>query len=98
MENKKGLQKYRVQLDFTPEAFDELEDLKTQVQASSRADTVRYAMRVLRWVMEQVSHGASIQVNRAGKTSEEVFPFLPSTASRDPVPPRRAPREDQAEI
>ncbi len=83
METKSASQKYRVQLDFTPEAFEELEALKSQVQASSRADTVRYAMRVLRWVMEQVSEGGKIQVNRGGKVSEVVFPFLPSTALRD---------------
>ena len=69
--------KYRVQLDFTPEGFRELENLKTAVQASNRADTVRYAMRVLRWLLDELRSGARIAVYRDNAFSEVKFPFLP---------------------
>jgi len=69
--------KYRVQLDFTPEAFRELENVKTAVQASSRADTVRYAIRVLRWLIEELRSGARIAVYKNQVFSEVKFPFLP---------------------
>lgn len=71
--------KYRIQLDFTPEAFKELERLKADVEASSRADTVRYAMRVLRWVINALRRGDQIVIHKAnGDTVEVQFPFLPS--------------------
>lgn len=74
--------KYRVQLDFTPEAFTELEKLKTDVEASSRADTVRYAMRVLRWVINALRRGETIAVVKANGDMVEVqFPFLPQGGS-----------------
>jgi hypothetical protein len=69
--------KYRVQLDFTPEAFGELERLKADVEASSRADTIRYAMRVLRWVINTLRSGDRIAVRRRnGDIVEVEFPFL----------------------
>jgi hypothetical protein len=82
--------KYRVQLDFTPEGFRELENLKTAVQAGNRADTVRYAMRVLRWLLDELRSGARIAVYRDNAFSEVKFPFLPhyeaeSTAARDVI-------------
>jgi hypothetical protein len=69
--------KYRIQLDFTPEAFRELERLKGDVGVSSRADTVRYGMRVLRWVINSLRSGGQIMVDRNGVRSEIEFPFLP---------------------
>jgi hypothetical protein len=82
--------KYRVQLDFTPEGFRELENLKTAVQASNRADTIRYAMRVLRWLLDELRSGARIAVYRNNAFSEVKFPFLPHfeaepTAARDVI-------------
>lgn len=69
--------KYRVQLDFTPEAFRELDRLKTDVEVSSRADTIRYAMRVLRWVINTLRSGDRIAIRRRnGEIAEVQFPFL----------------------
>lgn len=70
-------EKYRVQLDFTAEAFQELDQLKKDVQAQSRADTVRYAMRLMRWAVDQMNGGARILISKNGKISQVVFPFLP---------------------
>lgn len=69
-------EKYRVQLDFTPEAFEELERLKVSVCASSRAEVIRYALRILQWSINEVQAGAEILVRRGGETEKVVFPFL----------------------
>jgi hypothetical protein len=82
MAGGRTVDKYRVQLDFTPEAFAELDKLKADVQASSRADTVRYAMRILRWTIDQLQQGAKILVSKDGNLAEFVFPFLPQRANR----------------
>ena len=77
--------KYRVQLDFTPEAFRELEKLKAEVGASSRADTLRRAMRVLRWTINTLQDGAQILVRRNGALSEIEFPFLSHAEPAEPA-------------
>jgi hypothetical protein len=79
--------KYRVQLDFNPGAFRELEDLKTEVGAVSRADTVRYAMRVLRWMLDELKAGTTIMVSRNGNLAEVEFPFLPKFARQEDKKP-----------
>ena len=72
-------EKYRVQFDFTPDAFEELERLKTSVGASSRAEVVRYALRILQWSIDEVQAGAEILVRKHGQTERVVFPFLSPT-------------------
>ena len=74
-------EKYRVQFDFTPEAFEELERLKAAVGASSRAEVVRYALRILQWSIDEVRVGAEILVRRGGETEKVVFPFLTPSKS-----------------
>jgi hypothetical protein len=69
-------EKYRVQFDFTSEAFEELERLKAAVGASSRAEAVRYALRILQWSIDEVNSGAEILVRKGGETERVVFPFL----------------------
>lgn len=84
--------KYRVQLDLTPEAFEELEKLRKEVDASTRADAIRRAMRILRWTLDQISSGARILVDKDNELKEVVFPFLP----RRPEPERVRPSQDAA--
>ena len=74
-------EKYRVQLDFTSEAFQELEALKVRVGATTRAEVVRYALRTLQWTIQQIDEGAKIFVERDGKEHEVVFQFLPDARS-----------------
>lgn len=71
----KQTDKYRVQLDFSGKAVAELEKLKRDIGASSRADVIRNALRWLFWCSEQVSQGGAILVERDGKQREVVFPF-----------------------
>lgn len=70
--------KTRVQLDFTYDALTQLDQLRDDTNASSRADVVRFALRVLQWVLSELSRGGKIMVERNGQTQQIVFPFLPS--------------------
>jgi hypothetical protein len=69
--------KYRVQLDFCEEAFHELNGLQKKIHASSRAEVVRNALGVLRWVTNHLIAGNKIVVEKADGTRSDVeFPFL----------------------
>jgi hypothetical protein len=69
--------KYRVQLDFSEEAFNELNDLQKKLNATSRAEVVRNALGVLRWVTNHLSAGNKIVVEKKnGEKSDVEFPFL----------------------
>jgi metal-responsive CopG/Arc/MetJ family transcriptional regulator len=69
--------KYRVQLDFSEEALHELNDLQKKLHASSRAEVVRNALGVLRWVTNHLNAGDKIIVEKANGTKSDVeFPFL----------------------
>jgi hypothetical protein len=70
--------KMRVQFDFPPDALNQLDQLRDETQVSSRADVVRYALRVLQWVLSELRNGSKILVERNGQTQQIVFPFLPS--------------------
>jgi hypothetical protein len=83
-------EKYRVQFDFTPEAFAELERLKTVVGASSRAEVVRYAMRILQWAIDEVESGAEILVRSGNETEKVIFPFLRSSRMAEKTPVTKA--------
>ena len=68
--------KSRVQFDFTEEALQTLDRLKEKLSLSSRADVIRYSLRILEWTLEQLQSDAKILVERNGKAQEVVFPFL----------------------
>ena len=74
--------KYRVQLDFDQQGLDELESLKADLRAGSRADTVRYGLGLLRWAVDQLTGGARILVEKDGYLSGVVFPFLPAQQAK----------------
>lgn len=76
-ENKKENKEYRVQLDFSEDAFRELNELQKQLSASSRAEVIRNALGVLRWVARHLLEGNKIVVEtKEGKRVEVDFPFL----------------------
>lgn len=68
--------KYRVQLDFDEQGFRELEELKTEVRAGSRADTIRYGLGLLQWAARQLKDGSRVLVEHEGELGGVVFPFL----------------------
>lgn len=68
--------KSRVQFDFTPDALQTLDSIRAMLSLSSRAEVIRYALKTLQWVLEQLQSGAKILVEKDGKAQEVVFPFL----------------------
>lgn len=73
-----GAKKHRIQVDFTNQAVEELESLKKKSGAPSRAETIRYAIRVLKWVLEETEKNNKILVEESeDKEIREVcFPFI----------------------
>jgi hypothetical protein len=71
--------KNRLQFDFTDEALQELDELKSATGAASRAEVIRRALQMLQWTIEQVrdEHGTVI-VEKNGRQREVIFPFLTS--------------------
>jgi hypothetical protein len=69
-------EKTRVQFDFTPEALQTLDRLKGRLNVSSRADVIRYALRILDWVLSTTESNAKILVEKDARQQEIVFPFL----------------------
>jgi len=70
--------KIRVQFDFTPEAQEDLIELQKDVGASTKAETVRYALQTLRWVTNQLQLGNKIlvQENEKSPPARVVFPYV----------------------
>ena len=68
--------KSRVQFDFTPDALQTLDVLKEKLSLSSRAEVIRYALKVLQWILDQIEADAKILVEKNGRAQEVVFPFL----------------------
>jgi hypothetical protein len=69
--------KIRVQFDFTPAALAQLDTLQERLKAKSRAEVIRYALRVLQWLLDQLKDSAKIMVeSKDGKVETVVFTFL----------------------
>jgi hypothetical protein len=68
--------KSRVQFDFTPDALQTLDKTRDKLSLSSRAEVIRYSLKTLQWVLEQLQSGSKILVEKDGKAQEVVFPFL----------------------
>jgi len=73
-------EKSRVQFDFTPEALQTLDKLKSRLNVSTRADVIRYSLRVLDWVLSTIESNAKILVEKDGRQQEIVFPFIKQEA------------------
>ena len=71
-------EKVRIELDFSEEAYIELDKLQKQLHASCAAEVVRDALGVLRWVTNHLVKGNKIMVDKQGADQpvEARFPFL----------------------
>jgi hypothetical protein len=78
-ESAETMAKNRLQFDFTDEALQELDALKSATGAANRAEVIRRALQMLQWTVEQVrdEHGTVI-VEKNGRQREVIFPFLTS--------------------
>jgi len=45
----------RVQFDFAPEAYEELSELERQLKVPTKAEVVRYGLRTLQWLVENIT-------------------------------------------
>jgi|SRR5271157_5929236 len=86
---------HRVQFDIVPEAMNELERLQTVLGLNTKAQVIRYAMQVMRWMVEQAQAGNSVLVDKNGRLQEVIFPFLSPIAAAA-APRERRPREKEA--
>lgn len=68
--------KYRLQIDFSEDAYKELETLQNQLNAPSKSEVIRDALGVLRWATEEVLPGHRILVEKPEGTREVVFHFI----------------------
>ncbi len=68
--------KYRLQIDFSEKAYKELEELQERLGATSKSEVMRNALGILRWVVEEVSEGHRILVEKPQGTREIVFHFI----------------------
>lgn len=59
---QKSHEKHRLQLDFSAEAYKRLLRLREEVEASSNAEVIRLALRLLEWVLEQQSEDYQVFV------------------------------------
>ena len=69
------MDKVRIQLDFSPKAVKELEEMKELMDVSSRAEVVRQALRWTRWTVLNLADGERLLLEKEGKQREIVFPF-----------------------
>ena len=67
---------YKVQFNFTKQALEDLDDLKSKVDAPSRAETIRYALRWLQWTVGEMSAGHKICLETDEGVREVIIPFL----------------------
>jgi len=66
----------RVQMDFSPDAFAELVALQERTGASSRGETVKYALRTLQWLAKQVDEEGKVVIFKGPEKIQVMFPYL----------------------
>lgn len=54
--------KERVQLDFAPEALTRLDELKDEIGATTRAETIRQALRLFNWFVSETHSDDTITI------------------------------------
>lgn len=76
----------RVQIDFSPAAFSELLQLQQAIDAPTRGDTVRYALRTLQWLTSEIGADGSLVIQKeGGEKTKIMFPFLVNAPIRQEV-------------
>lgn len=68
MNTTKTNAKQRVQFDFSPEAMQRLEGLQKQVEAQTKAEVIRNALKIYEWFATQIDPEYLIEVqDKEGK-------------------------------
>ena len=58
----KANNKQRIQFDFSTEALQRLEDLKDKVDASTKAEVIRNALKLYEWLVSQADSDHIIEI------------------------------------
>jgi hypothetical protein len=76
--------KTRISLDLSRAAFERLSNLETLVDADSKADLIRDALRLYEYLVKQSLRGSRIQcVSQEGMITEVFATSLPSPANEE---------------
>ena len=78
------MEKVRIQLDFSPNAVKELDEMKDLMGVSSRAEVVRQALHWMRWTVLNVSKGGRLLVEKEGERQQIVLPFISQEETEHP--------------
>jgi len=69
--------KTRLQFDFSDESLGQLDELKGATGATTRAEVIRQALRLLQWTIERTQdEKATVLVEKNGTQREVIFPYL----------------------
>ena len=68
-----AIKKERVQLDLSPEALHRLDILKEDTGASTRAETIRQALRLYDWFIHETQPDSTIQIKNANGEITSIF-------------------------
>ena len=69
--------KYRLQIDFSEEAYSELIALQNYINSPSKAEVIRDAIGVLRWACDEIHEGNRILVEKKdGQVRKFIFHFI----------------------
>lgn len=67
-ERTTGVTRQRVQLDFSPDAFERLEELRRETNATTKVEVIRDALRIYEWMAEQSREGRVIELKEKDGT------------------------------
>ena len=68
--NKAAATRHRLQLDFSPEAYERLLRIRELSDAATNAEVVRNALRLYDWFLEQKRDEARLQVVQGDSVKE----------------------------
>jgi hypothetical protein len=68
--NGKKSGRQRLQLDFSPEAFGQLQQLRATADVKTNAEVVRNALRLYGWFLEQKKNNYRIQIAKDDSVKE----------------------------
>jgi hypothetical protein len=52
----------KIQFEFSPDALKRLEHLKTQVDASTKAEVVRNALKIYEWLVTEIDPNYTLEI------------------------------------
>jgi hypothetical protein len=74
--NSKTTETHKVQFSFSKQALNDLDELKENIDAPTRAETIRYALRLLQWTIDEMKQGHKLCLETDEGISQVMIPFL----------------------